>query len=54
MEDEDRTDGTFADRHVALYYKGRTISPARLDRLLRKCATAFEDAYEILYGRVLP
>lgn len=54
MEDEHHRDGTFADRHVALYYQGRSISPARLDRLLRLTAVNFENAYESLYGRILP
>lgn len=54
MEDEHRRDGTCADRHVALYYQGRPISPARLDRLLRLAAVNFENAYEIWYGRILP
>ncbi len=54
MQDEHLRDGTFADRHVALYYQGRAISPMRLDRLLRLAAVNFENAYEGLYSRILP
>lgn len=53
MEDEHHRDGTFADRHVALYYQGRSIPTAELDWLLRKVAVTFEDAYRIMYGRIL-
>ena len=52
VNDREMTDGTYADRHTALYYQGRPLSEARLSRLSRKAASLLEDAYEGMYGSI--
>lgn len=50
--DETRRDGTYADRHAALYYAGRTLSGPRLKRVLMKAAVLFVDEYEVFFGPI--
>lgn len=50
--DDTRADGTYADRHVALYYEGRLIPASRLERVLMKTSVLFLDEYEEFYGPI--
>lgn len=51
LRDEKKRHGTRADRHVALYYEGNPLTVQEIERIGRKVATAFEDAYEEVHLR---
>lgn len=52
-ENLDLTDGTYADRHMALYYQGEQVSDEILSTVTMKVADAFVAAYRSRY-RELP
>ena len=49
--DSARTDGSFATRHIALYFKGEAPGPREIDLIGRELADDFIRSYHELYDR---
>ena len=50
--DSTMEDGTHAERHVALYYRGPDLTHEELMRIMRRATSAFEDTYDATYGHI--